>query len=59
MVRWISRKEIGRDTIEAARLNSNKAVTMAEKYFPTSILTIQLHLLVNVVDEVALAEGSS
>ena len=55
VVRWISRKEIGRDTIEAARLNSIEAVTMAEKYFPTSILTIQLHLLVHVVDEVAVA----
>ena len=55
VVRWISRKEIGIDTIETARLNSIEAVTMAEKYFPTSILTIQMHLLVHVVDEVVVA----
>ena len=53
VVCWISKKEIGRDTIETAQLNSIEAVTMAEKYFPTSILTIQMHLLVHVVDEVA------
>ena len=52
LVCWISSKEIRRDSIDAARLNSIEAVCMVEKYFPTSILTIQMHLLVHVVDEV-------
>ena len=55
LVRWISSKEIRRDSIDSAKLNVVEAVCMVEKYFPTSILTIQLHLLVHVVDEVALA----
>ena len=55
LVRWISSKEIRKDSIDAARLNSIEAVCMVEKYFPTSILTIQMHLLVHMVDEVAVA----
>ena len=30
-------------------------VCMAEKYFPPSMLTIQVHLLVHIVDEVEMA----
>ena len=52
LVRGISSKEIRKDSIDAARLNSIEAVCMVEKYFPTSILTIQMHLLVHVVDKV-------
>lgn len=55
LVRWISSKEIKQDTIETARLNAIEAVCLIEKFFPTSVLTIQMHLLVHVVDEVAIA----
>ena len=55
LVRWISSKEIRKDSLDAARLNSIEATCMVEKFFPTSILTIQMHLLVHLVDEVALA----
>ena len=55
LVRWISAKEIRQDSIAAARLNAIEAVCMVEKYFPTNILTIQMHLLVHIVDEVAIA----
>ena len=55
LVRWISSKEIRKDSIEAARLNSIEAACMVEKFFPTSVLTIQMHLLVHVVDEVSIA----
>lgn len=52
LVHWISAKEIRKDSIEAACLNSIEAVCMVEKFFPTSILTIQIHLLLYVVDKV-------
>ena len=55
LVRWISSKEIKRDTLETMRLDSIEALCMVEKFFPTSLLTIQMHLLVHVVDEVAVA----
>ena len=50
---WISSKEIRKESIEAARLNSIEASCMVETFFPRSLLTIQMHLLVHVVDEVA------
>lgn len=55
LVRWISQKEISKTTIEHARVNAIEAVTLLEKHLPTSVLTIQVHLLVHVVDEVAIA----
>ncbi|RYA39311.1 DUF4218 domain-containing protein, partial [Enterobacter cloacae complex sp. GF14B] len=55
LVRWISSKEIQKESIAVARANSIEAVCMIEKYLPTSCLTIQMHLLVHVVDEVAVA----
>ena len=55
LVHWISSKEIRKDTLEEARLNSIEAACMVEKFFPTNMLTIQMHLLVHLVDEVALA----
>ena len=55
LVRWISQKEIKITSIEENRINAAEAVCMLEKHFPTSILTIQVHLLVHVVDEVAKA----
>ena len=55
LVRWISQKEIPRDTLESARLNSLEAVAMVEKFFPSSVLTIQMHLLLHIVDEVQVA----
>lgn len=56
LVHWIFSKEIRKDTLEAARLNSIEVSCMVEKFFPTSVLTIQMHLLVHIVDEVAVAE---
>lgn len=55
LVRWISQKEIAKDTLESARLNSLEAVAMVEKHFPSSVLTIQMHLLVHIVEEVRVA----
>lgn len=37
------------------RIEAIEIVCMIERTFPTSILNIQLHLLVHLVDEVALA----
>ena len=51
----VRQKEIPRDTLESARLNSIEAVAMVEKFFPSSALAIQMHLLVHIVDEVQVA----
>ena len=59
LVRWISQKEIKITSIEENRINAAEAVCMLEKHFPTSILTVQVHLLVHVVDEVAKAWGGT
>ena len=45
------------DTFEAARLTSIEAIVMAQKYLLTSVLTIQMHLLVHVVNEIAIRAG--
>ena len=55
LVRWISSKEIRKDTLEEACLNSIEVACMVEKFFPTNMLTsrciywfilwIRLHLL--------------
>ena len=55
IVRWISKKEIDVNTIEAAKQNAIEAVTLADKFIPSSFLTIQFHLLVHLVDEVGIA----
>lgn len=55
LVHWISQKEIKTASIESARKNAVELVCMAEKYFPPSMLTIQVHLLVHIVDEVEMA----
>lgn len=55
LVQWISQKEIKTASIESARKNAAELVCMIEKYFPPSMLTIQVHLLVHVVDEVEMA----
>lgn len=54
-MRWISLKEIDPQTIVRAREDAIQTVCLLEKYFPTSILNIQVHLLVHLVDEVQLA----
>ena len=55
LVRWISQKEICKSSIQENKVNAIETVCMLEKFFPTSILTIQVHLLVHIVDEVAIA----
>lgn len=55
LVRWISQKEIKKSTIDENRINAAEALCMLEKHFPTSILTIQVHLMIHIVDEVAIA----
>ena len=40
LVRWISSKEIRKDSLEAPHLNLIEATCMVEKRFPTSVLTI-------------------
>ncbi|MCO5580235.1 hypothetical protein L7F22_034101 [Adiantum nelumboides] len=55
LVRWISCKEINPETIVRARDNAIETVCLLEEHFPTSILNIQVHLLVHLVDEVEIA----
>ncbi|MCO5602965.1 hypothetical protein L7F22_057106 [Adiantum nelumboides] len=53
--RWRSCKEINPETIIRARDNTIATVCLLEEHFPTSILNIQVHLLVHLVDEVEIA----
>ena len=55
LCRWISCKEIDFTSIERMRILAIETVCMIESTFPTSIMTIQVHTLVHLVDEVALA----
>ncbi|MCO5560912.1 hypothetical protein L7F22_014532 [Adiantum nelumboides] len=48
-------KEINPKTIVHARDNAIEIVCLLEEHFPTSILNIQVHLLVHLVDEVEIA----
>eukprot|EP00249_Psilotum_nudum_P001266 c13644_g1_i1 orf=68-310(+) len=48
-------KEIPIASIDKARVESIEVVCLLEKHFPSSIMTIQPHLLVHIVDEVAIA----
>ncbi|MCO5568202.1 hypothetical protein L7F22_021898 [Adiantum nelumboides] len=52
LVRWISCKEINSTTIARARKDAIETICALEERFPTSILNIQVHLLVHLVDEV-------
>ena len=54
LVRWISQKEIDISSIEENKVNAIEVVCILEKFFPTIILTIQVHLLVHIVDKVAI-----
>ena len=54
LCRWISCKEIAFTSIEKMIILAIETVCMIESTFPTSILTIQVHTLVHIVDEVAL-----
>jgi len=53
--RWISLKEIDPQTIVRAREDAIQVLCLIEEHFPTSILNIQVHLLVHLVDEVEIA----
>ena len=53
--RWISCKEINPESLVKAKENAIETVCLFEEVFPTSILTIQVHLLVHLVDEVEIA----
>ncbi|MCO5586668.1 hypothetical protein L7F22_040610 [Adiantum nelumboides] len=53
--RWISCKEINLTIIARARKDAIETVCALEEHFPTSILNIQVHLLVHLVDEVEIA----
>ena len=55
LVRWVSQKEINRNSIEENRVNAVEAICLLEKHFSTSILTIQVHLMVHIMEEIALA----
>lgn len=52
--RFVSSKEIEVDAIPAARLLAIEAVCAIEDSFPRSILVGQLHLIVHLIDEIAL-----
>ena len=53
--RWISYKQFNPETIVRAKKNAIETVWLFEDVFPTSLLTIQVHLLVHLVDEVEIA----
>ena len=53
--RWISCKEINPKTIVRAKEDAIEIVCLLEEHFLTSILNIQVHLLVYLVDEVEIA----
>ena len=53
--RWISYKEIDPTFINRMRLEAIEKVCLIEKIFPTSIMTLHVHVLVHLVDEIALA----
>ncbi|MCO5589344.1 hypothetical protein L7F22_043311 [Adiantum nelumboides] len=54
-VGWISCKEINPTTIARARKDAIETICALEEHFPTSILNIQVHLLVHLADEVEIA----
>lgn len=54
LVRWIAKKNINIGSIYENKINTIKVACMPEKHFPTSILTVQVHLMVHVVDKVAI-----
>ena len=53
--RRISCKEINPPTIVRVKEDAIEIVCLLEEHFPTSILNIQVHLLVHLVDEVEIA----
>ena len=53
--RWISCKEINPESIVGAKQNAIETVCLLEEHFPTSVLNIQVHLLVHLVEEVEIA----
>ena len=55
LVRWISQKEIDISSMDENKVNAIEVICMLQKFFSTSILTIQVHLLLHIVDEVAIA----
>lgn len=55
LVQWILEKEIKTSSIESAKNNAFEVVCLIKKYFPSSMLPIQVHLLVHVVEEVEIA----
>ena len=54
LCRFISLKEIEISTLNEARVMAVEAVCLIEEGFPRSILTSQLHLVVHLVDEIAI-----
>lgn len=55
LTRWASKKEIAISSIDEHKFNAAEVLCMLEKYFPTSILTIQVHLMVHLVHEIKIA----
>ena len=53
-IRWISCKEIDPSSIDEMPTKAIETMCLIEEHFPSSIMTIQLHALVHLVDEVVL-----
>ena len=53
--RWISCKEINPESLVRAKENAIETVCLFKEGFPMSILTIQVHLLVHLVNKVEIA----
>ena len=52
--RFISMKEIDKSSFSNARTMAVEAICLIEEAFPRSIITIQSHVVVHLIDEIAL-----
>jgi hypothetical protein len=54
LVRFFSAKEVDPSSLEAAQIQAMEAVCLLEDTFPRSVLTSQVHLLVHVIEDMAI-----
>jgi hypothetical protein len=57
LLRWVCSKELFVEEIPRMRVIAAKVVCKLEKTFPPSFFDCQVHLLVQLVDEIAIAGG--
>ena len=54
--KYVSSKEIDLARLDGAHIMAVEVVCLVEETFPRTILTSQLHLIVHLVDEIALCD---